>query len=76
MLREKRIASDESVGGPDEIKRRGGRPRDMVGMAEKPPLMYEVKRDGDDVLAYVEHELTYEHDEKDEMDDDDFCDAD
>jgi toluene monooxygenase system ferredoxin subunit len=49
---------------------------DMVGMAEKPLLMYQVRRDGDDVLAFVEHELTYEHDEADEMDDDDFFDAD
>ena len=45
-------------------------------MAEKPLLVYEVKRDGDDLLAYVEHELTYEHDEAGEMDDDDFFDAD
>ncbi len=31
--------------------------------------MYEAKHDGDDVLVYVEHELTCEHD-------DDFFDAD
>ncbi len=45
---------------------------DMVGMAEKPLLMYDVKREGDDVLAYIERELVYEYHEEDELDDDDF----
>lgn len=45
---------------------------DMVGLAEKRLLMYEVKREGDDVLAYIERELAYEYHEEDEPDDDDF----
>ncbi len=44
----------------------------MVGLAEKRLLMYEVKREGDDVLAYIERELAYEYHEEDELDDDDF----
>jgi toluene monooxygenase system ferredoxin subunit len=49
---------------------------DMVGMAEKPLLMYEVKCNGDDVLAYIDGELVYEYEEADELDDDDFFNAD
>ncbi len=39
------------------------------GPAEKPLLMYEVKRDGDDVLVHLEKELKYDFDEEG---DDDF----
>ena len=44
----------------------------MVGQAEKPLLTYEIKRDGDDILADIETELTYEYGEGDELDDDNF----
>ncbi len=33
-----------------------------VGMAEKPLLLYPVRRDGDDVLIDVSQELVYEYD--------------
>jgi len=35
------------------------------GEAEKDLLSYEVKRDGDDVLVFIEQELNYEYDEED-----------
>ena len=35
---------------------------EMVGMAEKPLLMYEVKTEGDNVMADMEAELVYEYD--------------
>lgn len=38
------------------------------GPAEKPLLMYEIKRDGDDLLVMAERELVYEYDEDDEDD--------
>jgi toluene monooxygenase system ferredoxin subunit len=49
---------------------------EMVGMAEKPLLTYEIKREGDEVLANMESELVYDYDEEDEMDDDNFFAAD
>jgi hypothetical protein len=45
-------------------------------LAEKRLLMYDVKREGDDVLAYIERELAYEYLEEDELDDDDFFNGD
>ncbi len=45
---------------------------DMQGPAEKPLLTYEVKQEGDDLLAFMEAELEYEFEEEDDMDDDDF----
>jgi toluene monooxygenase system ferredoxin subunit len=33
------------------------------GMAEKPLLLYEVRRDGDDVSVFIEKELNYDYDE-------------
>jgi toluene monooxygenase system ferredoxin subunit len=45
---------------------------EMVGMAEKPLLLYEVKTEGDDVMADMETELVYEYDIEDDMDDDFF----
>jgi toluene monooxygenase system ferredoxin subunit len=38
------------------------------GPAEKPLLMYDIKREGDDLLVMVERELVYEYDEEDEDD--------
>ncbi len=49
---------------------------EMVGMAEKPLLLYEVKTEGDDVMADMETELVYEYDIEDDNDDDDFFNAD
>ena len=49
---------------------------EMVGMAEKPLLFYEVKTEGDDVMAVMETELVYEFDIDDTKDDDDFFNAD
>lgn len=40
------------------------------GPAEKPLLMYEVKREGDDVVVFFEKELEYDFDEDDDDDDD------
>ena len=34
-----------------------------IGLAEKPLLMYEVRRDGDDVMVRIEQELTYDYDD-------------
>lgn len=39
---------------------------------EKPMHFYDVKQEGDDLLAFIESEHIYEFDEEDEMDDDDF----
>jgi len=44
------------------------------GMAEKDLLSYEVKCEGNDVMANIEAELVYDYDEEDDMDDDDFFD--
>lgn len=49
---------------------------DMVGMAEKPMLFYEIKTEDGDVLADMEAELINEYDIEDDMDDDDFFGAD
>jgi toluene monooxygenase system ferredoxin subunit len=49
---------------------------EMVGMAEKNLLLYEVKTEGDDVMADMETELVYEYDIEDDMDDDDFFNSD
>jgi len=49
---------------------------EMVGMAEKPLLLYEVKTEGDDVMANMETELVYEYDIEDGNDDDDFFNTD
>lgn len=46
-----------------------GEPNDEV--TEKPLLLYEVKREGDDVLVNVEQELSYDYDEDQGDDDDD-----
>ena len=34
-----------------------------LGIAEKPLLIYEVRRDGDEVSVFIEKELTYDYDE-------------
>ncbi len=44
----------------------------MLGAAERPLLFYEAKQDGADLLAFIESELTYDYDEEDDFDDDDF----
>lgn len=44
----------------------------MVGIAEKPLLTYELKRDGGDLLAFVDRELEYEYDVGDDVSDDEF----
>ena len=41
------------------------------GIAEKPLLLYEMKRQGDDVLVFIEEELTYEWEDAYDDDDDD-----
>lgn len=41
------------------------------GMAEKPLLTYQVKREGDDLMAFVEAELVYNYEIDDDDDDDD-----
>ena len=38
------------------------------GPAEKPLLMYDVKREGDDVMVLIEEELQYEYEEEGEDD--------
>ena len=48
---------------------------DQIGAAEKPLLFYEVKREGDDLMAFVESELVYDYDEEDDFDDDSFFDS-
>ena len=45
---------------------------DVLGAAEKPLLFYELKQEGDDLLALLESELVYDYDAEDEFDDDDF----
>ena len=47
---------------------------EMQGLAEKDLLCYEVKCEGEDILANIESELVYDYDEDDDMDDDDFFD--
>lgn len=48
---------------------------DVLGAAEKPLLFYQIKQENGDVLAFVEAELTYDYDEEDDFDDDDFFDS-
>ncbi|NQU61117.1 MAG: Rieske 2Fe-2S domain-containing protein [Rhodospirillales bacterium] len=45
---------------------------EKVGLAEKPLLCYDIKTEGDDVMADLEIELINEYDVEDDMDDDDF----
>jgi toluene monooxygenase system ferredoxin subunit len=45
---------------------------DKLGETEKPLGTYEVKQQGDDVLAFVDKEIVYEFEEEGDMDDDDF----
>lgn len=45
---------------------------DIVGAAEKPLLFYEVKKEGADLLAFLDAELVYDYDGEDDFDDDDF----
>ena len=45
---------------------------EMQGETERPLKSYEVKVDGDDLMAFVEQELLYEFEDEDDMDDDDF----
>jgi toluene monooxygenase system ferredoxin subunit len=45
---------------------------DKLGETEKSLGIYEVKQEGDDVLAFVDKEIVYEFDEEDDVDDDDF----
>lgn len=49
---------------------------DMMGETEKALLFYDVKQEGDDIFADIENELSYDYDEEDEMDDDNFFAAD
>ncbi len=44
----------------------------ILGAAEKSLLFYEIKQEGSNLLAFIEGELTYDYDEEDEFDDDDF----
>ncbi len=46
------------------------------GMAERPLLTYEVKAEGDDLMAFIESELVYNYEIDDDDDDDDFFNAD
>ena len=43
---------------------------EKMGPAEKPLLLYEVKREGDDVLVFLDKELTYEYEEEEDEEDD------
>lgn len=45
---------------------------EMQGETKRPLKSYEVKVDGDDLMAFVEQELLYEFEDEDDMDDDDF----
>ena len=50
---------------------------EMLGMAEKELLFYEVRQEGDDLYADIEQALVYEDDDESEEDDDeDFFNAD
>jgi len=49
---------------------------DMIGETEKKLLFYDIKQEGDDVMADMEVELINEYDTEDDMDDDDFFGAD
>jgi toluene monooxygenase system ferredoxin subunit len=43
-----------------------------LGETERPLGTYEVKQEGEDVLAFVDKEIVYEFEDEDDMDDDDF----
>jgi toluene monooxygenase system ferredoxin subunit len=45
---------------------------EMKGAAERPVKMYEASVSGDDVMIQVEQEITYDYDEEDDFDEDDF----
>lgn len=45
---------------------------DMVGMAEKPLLIYDLKQEGNALFADIDRELEYEYDLSDDMGDDEF----
>jgi toluene monooxygenase system ferredoxin subunit len=45
---------------------------EKLGETEKPLRIYEVKQEGDHVLAFVDKEIVYEFDEEGDMDEDDF----
>ena len=49
---------------------------EMKGAAERPVAMYEATVNGDDVMVKVEQEITYDYDEEDDFDEDDFFGAD
>lgn len=51
---------------------------EMIGIAEKELLFYEVKQEGDDIYAQVDQALVYEDDEEldEDEDDEDFFNAD
>lgn len=51
---------------------------EMIGIAEKELLFYDVKQEGDDIYAQVEQALVYEDDEEleEDEDDEDFFNAD
>ena len=48
----------------------------MKGAAERPVALYEATLNGDDVMVKVEQEITYDYDEEDDFDEDDFFGAD
>jgi len=49
---------------------------EMKGAAERPVALYEATLNGDDVMVKVEQEITYDYDEEDDFDEDDFFGAD
>ena len=49
---------------------------EMKGAAERPVALYEAMVNGDDVMVKVEQEITYDYDEEDDFDEDDFFGAD
>ncbi len=49
---------------------------EMKGAAERPVALYEATLSGDDVMVKVEQEITYDYDEEDDFDEDDFFGAD
>ena len=48
----------------------------MMGETEKELLFYDVKQEGDDIFADIENELSYNYEDEDDMDDDNFFAAD
>lgn len=45
---------------------------EKLGETERPLQVYDVKQEGDDLLAFVDREIIYEFDQSDDMDDDAF----